>query len=109
MRQVYFFKLLRSPLFSAALLSIELTNVTDSPSILTRSQKRAHPSSCALRIIVGDDEGVVQDLAPDNDALFGAKSADPTSESYSASTISGVEEDEPGAKRSQLDDERSES
>ena len=98
MRHVYFFKLLRSPLTSAALLSLGLTNVTDSPSILTRSQKRAHPSSCALRIIVGTDNGVVQDLVPDDDTLFGAKSADPTSDSDSTSTSSGVEEDEPGAE-----------
>ena len=98
MRQVYFFKLLRSPLTSAALLSLGLTNVTGSPSILTRSQKRAHPSSCALRIIVGADDGVVQDLVPDDDTLFGAKSADPTSDSDSTSTSSGVEGDEPGAE-----------
>ena len=73
MRQVYFFKLLRSPLTSAALLGLGLTNVTGSPSILTRRQKRAHLSICALRIIVGADHGVVQDLVPDDDALFGAK------------------------------------
>ena len=109
MRQVYFFKLLRSPLPSAALLSLGLTNVTGYPSILTRSQKRAHPWSCALRIIVGADDGVVQDLVPDDDTLFGAKSADPTSDSDSPSTRSGVEEDEPGAKRSRLADEWSES
>ena len=63
-------------------------------------QKRAHPSSCGARTIVGADDGVVQDLVPDDDALFGAKSADPTSNSDSASTSSVVEEDEPGAKRS---------
>ena len=74
MRQVYFFKSLRSPLTSAALLSLGLTNVTGSPSILSRSQKRAHPSSCASRIIIGADDGVVQDLVPDDKALFGAKS-----------------------------------
>ena len=50
-----------SPLPSAALLSLGLTNVTGSPLILTRSQKRAHPSSSALRIIIGADDGVVQD------------------------------------------------
>ena len=83
--------------------------MTGSPSILTRSQKRAHPSICALRIIVGAGDGVVQDLVPDDDALFGAKSADPTSDSDSTSTSSGVEEDEPGAKRSRLVDEWSES
>ena len=113
MRQVYFFKLLlvRCPVTPAALLSLGLTNVTGSPSILTRSQKRAHPSSCALRIIVGADDGVVQDLVPDDDTLFGAKSADPTSDSDSTttSTRSRVEEDEPGAKRSRLADEWSES
>ena len=108
MREAYFFKLLRSPLTSAALLSHGLTNVTGSPSILTLSQKRAHPSSCALRIIVGAGDDVVQDLVPDDDALFGAKSADPTSNSGSAGTSSGVEEDEPGAKRSRLADEWSE-
>ena len=83
--------------------------MTGSPSILTRSQKRAHPSSCALRIIVGGDDGVVQDLVPNDDALFGAKSADPTSNSDSAGTSNVVEEDEPGAKRSRLADEWSES
>ena len=64
-----------------------LTNVTArSPPILARSQKRARPSSCAARIIVGADDGVVQDVVPDDDALFGAKSADPTIDSDSAST-----------------------
>ena len=93
------FQVLRSPLPSAALLSLGLTDVTGSPSILTRSQKRAHPSSCTLRIIAGADDGVVQDLVPDDDALFGAKSADPTSNSDSAGPSNVVEEDEPGAKR----------
>ena len=95
MQQVYLFKFLRSPLTSAALLSHGLTNMTGSPPVLTRSQRQAHPSSCALRIIVGADDGVVQDLVPDDDALFGSESADPTSGSDSTSTGSGVEEDEP--------------
>ena len=86
MQQVYFFKFLRSPLTSAALLSLGLTNVTGSTPVLTHSQRRAHPSSCALRIIVGADDGVVQDLVPDDDALFGAELADPTSGSDSTST-----------------------
>ena len=90
---------LRSPLPFAALLSRGLTDVTGSPSMLTRSQKRAHPSSCATRTIVRADDGVVHDLVPDDNALFGAKSADPTSDSNSADTSSVVEEDEPGAKR----------
>ena len=83
--------------------------MTGSPSILTRSQKRAHPSSCTARIIVGAEDCVVQGLVPDDDALFGAKSADPTSNSDSASTSIVVEEDEPGAKRSRLASEWSES
>ena len=76
---------------------------------MSRSQKRAHPSGCAAPTIVGADDGVVHDLAPDDDALFGAKSADPTSDSDTAGTSSVVEEDEPGAKRSRLADEWSES
>ena len=82
-----------------ALLSLQLRNVTGSPSILTRSQNRAHPSICVLRIIVAAEDDVVQDMLPDDDALFGAKTADRTSDSDSTSTSSGVEEDEQGAKR----------
>ena len=83
--------------------------MTGSPSILACSQKRAHPLSCAARTIVGADDGAVYDLVPDDDALFGAKSADPTTDSDIAGTSSVVEEDEPGAKRSRLADEWSES
>ena len=84
--------------------------MTGSPSILTRNQKRAHPSSCGTRTIIGADDDVVQDLVPGDDALFGAKSADPTtSNSDSASTNSVVEEDEPGANTSRLADEWSKS
>ena len=100
---------LRSPLPSAALLSLGLINSTGSPLILTRSQKRAYSSSCAARTIVGADNGVDHDLVPDDDALFGAKPADLTSDSDSASTSSVVEEDEPGAKWSRLADEWNES
>ena len=82
-----------------------LTDVTCSSSILIRSQKRARQSSSATRTIVGADDGVVHDLVPDDDALFGAISADPTSDLESAGTSSIVEEDEPGAKRSWLADE----
>ena len=67
------FQVLRSPLTSAALLSLVLTDVTCSSSILIRSQKRARQSSSATRTIVGADNGVVHDLVPDDDALFGAK------------------------------------
>ena len=45
----------------------------------------------------------------DGDAIFGAKSADPTSDSDSTSNSAVVEEDESGAKRSRLADEWSES
>ena len=100
---------LRSPLPSAALLSLGLINSTGSPSILTRSQKRAHSSSCAARTIVEADNGVNHDLVPNDDALFGAKSADLTSDSDSASASSVVEEDEPGEKWSRLADEWNES
>ena len=56
------------------LLSLGLRNViARSLPLLTRSQKRARPSSCATRIIVGADDGVVQDVVPDDVAIFGAK------------------------------------
>ena len=72
-------------------------------------RKRAQPLRCALRIFVRGADGVFQYLVPDNDTLFGAKSADSTSDSNITSTTSGVEEDEPGAKRSQLADKWNES
>ena len=45
----------------------------------------------------------------DGDALFGAKPADPTSDSDSVSTCNVAEEDEPGVKWLRLADECSES
>ena len=96
--------MLCSPLPSAALLSFGLTDGIGSPSTLTRSQKRALPSSCAAQTIVGADDDVLHDMVPDEDALF-----DPTSNSDSAITSTVVEEDEPGAKRSRLADKWSES
>ena len=48
-------------------------------------------------------------MVPDDDALFGAKPADPTSDSDSVSTCNVAEEDEPRVKGPRLADECSES
>ena len=80
-----------SLVFQLLLLSLGLRNVIARPTpLLSRSQKRARPLSCATQITVGADDGVVQDVIPDDVALFGAKSADLTSDSDNSSTISVV-------------------